>query len=69
MSFGMKLGVVLAVFRLMRQWRKKAISATIMTRGSMASTKRSNAPIPKARSAILPIVAPLQDDRSMTTTR
>ena len=70
MNFIMTLGVVLApCFGLMRQWPRKAISVTIMTSGTMASTKRSNAPIPRARAAVLPIVAPPQGDRLMATTR
>src|SRR5215831_13246073 len=48
----------------MRQRPRKALSAMIMTSGIMAFTKRSNAPIPRARAAILPIVAPPQGDRS-----
>src|SRR6516164_4400458 len=53
----------------MRQWPRKAISAMIMTSGIMAFTRRSNAPIPKARAAILPIVALPQGDRSMATVK
>ena len=69
MGFAVRLAVAFAVFWLMRQWRRKGISDTIMKSGTTASIKRSNAPIPKARAAILPIVAPPQGDRLMATTR
>src|SRR5713101_302751 len=60
MSLVMTLGVVLAVFCFDGAVGKKAIWVTTMTSGTAAFTKRSNAPIPKARAAILPIVAPPQ---------
>ncbi len=70
MSLVMTLGVsCLPCFALMRRWGKKAIWVTIMKSGTTAFIKPSNAPIPKARAAILPIVVPPQEDRSMATTR
>ena len=69
MGLVMKLGVVLAVFWLDAAVAQEGYSGTIMKSGTTASIKRSNAPIPKARAAILPIVVPPQGDRSMGTTR
>jgi hypothetical protein len=67
MSFGVKLGAVLAVF---------SFDAAAAQEGYFGHDHdkwhhglRSNAPIPRARVAILPIVAPPQEDRSMATTK
>ena len=69
MGFAVRLAVAFGYSGLKQQWRRKAISVTIMKSGTTAFIKRSNAPIPKARAAILPIVALPQGDRSMATTR
>ena len=69
MGFAVRLAVAFGYSGLMQQWRRKAISVTIMKSGTTAFIKRSNAPTPKARAAILPIVVPPQGDRSMATTR
>ena len=69
MGFAVRLAIALAVFWFDAAVAQEGYFGTIMTRGTMASTKRSNAPIPKARAAILPIVVPRQEDRSMATTR
>ena len=68
MGFAVRLAVAFGYSGLMQQWRRKAISVTIMKSGTTAFIKRSNAPTPKARAAILPIVDPPQGDRSMATT-
>jgi hypothetical protein len=68
MSLVMTLGVVLAVFCFDAAVAQEGW-VTTMTSGTAAFTKRSNAPMPKARAAILPIVVPPQGDRSMATTR
>jgi hypothetical protein len=61
MGFAVRLAVAFAVFRL---------DAAVAQEGYFGHDhKRSNAPTPKARAAILPIVVPPQGDRSMATTR
>ena len=69
MGFAVRLAVAFAVFWLDAAVAQEGYSGTIMKSGTTASIKRSNAPIPKARAAILPIVAPPQGDRLMATTR
>ena len=69
MNFVMTLGVVLAGFWFDAAAAQEGYFGHDHEKWHHGFFKCSNAPIPKARAAILPIVVPPQGDRSMATTR
>jgi len=69
MGFAVKLAVAFAVFWLDAAAAQEGYFGHDHEKCTMVFIKRSNAPIPKVRAAILPIVVPPQGDRSMATTR
>ena len=69
MGFAVRLAVVFAVFWLDAAVAQEGYFGHDHEKWHHAFIKRSNAPIPKARAAILPIVVPPQGDRLMATTR